>query len=42
VNFFDLATGSTTIEYSHYNCGPPIFTIVDAGDNDLDSWITAN
>jgi len=30
VDYFDLPTGSTTTEYSHYVCGPPTFTIVDA------------
>jgi hypothetical protein len=42
VNFFDQPTGSTTTVYSHYNCGPPTFTIVDAGAINLNSWITAN
>ena len=42
MNFFDQPTGSTTTVYSHFICGPPTFTIIDAGDIDLDSWITAN
>jgi hypothetical protein len=42
VNFFDQPTGSTTTVYSHFICGPPTFTIIDAGDIDLDSWITVN
>jgi hypothetical protein len=41
VDFFDKPTPSTTTVYSHYNCGPPTFTIVDDDDIDLDSWITA-
>jgi hypothetical protein len=42
VNFFNQPPGSTTTVYSHYNCGPPTFTIVDAGAINLESWITAD
>ena len=30
VNYFDKPSGSTTSVFSHYNCGPPTFTIEDA------------
>jgi len=42
VDYFTYPTGSTTTLYSHYNCGPPTFTIVDANGNNLESWITAD